>query len=239
MFVSPLHRVSTSGFLCGPLDLEIFEFYEIIESIWNLCSPEIVNSKISVQKTSVFRFSSLKLWRPDRRRNVNSIVKYKRPGQQIRIYDTKKRWRGNPASAQWACHLLSLSQYPLIHLGREEQVRKPCSRTDSTRGPTWGSNLLPWNHESGALQLSYRASIRLKKKKKILSQSCHTHLFFGVRLIQQNSRFEFFLLAYFFQFFLWTCLSKYTRKDRHNETLWTTDFWHNSRIDLAPYQPWG
>ena len=46
-----------------------------------------------------------------------------------------------------------------------------------------------------------------------MSQSCRTHLFFGARLIQQNSRFESFLLAYFFSFFWWTCLSKYTRKD--------------------------
>ena len=51
-----------------------------------------------------------------------------------------------------------------------------------------------------------------------MSQSCRAHLFFGVRLIQQNSRFEFFLLAYFFPSFLQTCLSKYTRKDMTDTT---------------------
>ena len=53
--------------------------------------------------------------------------------------------------------------------------------------------------------------IRLKKINP-MSQSCRAHLFFGARLIQQNSRFEFFLLAWFF-FFSFYDLSKNTRKD--------------------------
>ena len=40
-------------------------------------------------------------------------------------------------------------------------------------------------------------SVRLKKINH-MSQSCRAHLFFGARLIQQNPRFEIFLLAYFF-----------------------------------------
>ena len=36
--------------------------------------------------------------------------------------------------------------------------------------------------------------VRLKKINP-MSQSCRAHLFFGARLIQRNSRFEFFLLA--------------------------------------------
>ena len=56
--------------------------------------------------------------------------------------------------------------------------------------------------------------IRLKKINP-MSQSCLAHLFFGARLIQQNSRFDlfFFCLLNFFFSFLWTCSSKYTRKD--------------------------
>ena len=56
--------------------------------------------------------------------------------------------------------------------------------------------------------------VRLKNINP-MSQSCRAHLFFGAHLIQQNSRFDFFcLLNFFFPFFfLWTCLSKYTRKD--------------------------
>ena len=38
--------------------------------------------------------------------------------------------------SQWACYLPSLSQYPFIHLGREDQVRVrvPCSRTQNVHG---------------------------------------------------------------------------------------------------------
>ena len=39
------------------------------------------------------------------------------------------------------------------------------------------------------------------KKINPMSQSCRAHLFFGVRLIQQNPRFEFFACIIFFQFF--------------------------------------
>ena len=40
-------------------------------------------------------------------------------------------------------------------------------------------------------------SVWHKAKKKInhMSQSCRAHLFFGARLIQQNPRFEIFLLS--------------------------------------------
>ena len=69
-------------------------------------------------------------------------------------------------------------------------------------------------------------------------------LFFGARLIQQNSRFYFFLLAYFFFQFVMNLLVKiYTKKhDRHNKTLCTTDFFnlvfclvYCSSINLVPY----
>ena len=44
---------------------------------------------------------------------------------------------------------------------------------------------------------------RYKALKKIcMSQSCRARLFFGARLIQQNSSFYSFLLAYFFFSFL-------------------------------------
>ena len=57
------------------------------------------------------------------------------------------------------------------------------------------------------------ANYRYIRLKKNLSQSCRTHLFYGARLIQQNSWFELFLLVSFFFQFLWTFLSKYTWKD--------------------------
>ena len=63
-------------------------------------------------------------------------------------------------------------------------------------------------------KLMLKVLVRLKKINP-MSQSCRAHLFFGARLIQQNSKFEFFLLAWFFFFsFLWLAkLSKNTRKD--------------------------
>ena len=58
----------------GPLN---FEFCKIIESIWNSCGPETVNSKINYVKTLVLRtvllFSSLKLWHLGRGHNVDTI----------------------------------------------------------------------------------------------------------------------------------------------------------------------
>ena len=51
------------------------------------------------------------------------------------------------------------------------------------------------------------ACLLIKKKKKTLykakkinpmSQSCRVHLFFGARLIQQNSRFEFYFACLIF-----------------------------------------
>ena len=49
-----------------------------------------------------------------------------------------------------------------------------------------------------------------------MSHSCRAHLFFGARLIQQNPKFEIFLLAYFFFQFFMNFLVKYTRKDMTN-----------------------
>ena len=62
-----------------------------------------------------------------------------------------------------------------------------------------------------------------------MSQSCRAHLFFGARLIQQNPRFEIFLLAYFFfQFFMKFLVKIYKKRyEKHNETLWTTDFFNS------------
>ena len=70
--------------------------------------------------------------------------------------------------------------------------------------------------------------IRLKKINS-MSQSCRAHLFFGARLIQRNSRFEFFFACLiFFQFFMNLLVKIYKKRyDRHNETLWTTDFFNS------------
>ena len=47
-----------------------------------------------------------------------------------------------------------------------------------------------------------------------MSQSCRARLFFGARLVWQNSSFYFiYFLLIFFSIFLWTCLSKYRWKD--------------------------
>ena len=54
-----------------------------------------------------------------------------------------------------------------------------------------------------------------------MSQSCRAHLFFGARLIQQNSRFEFvFACLIFFPVFYDLLVQKYKKRcDRHNKTL--------------------
>ena len=68
---------------------------------------------------------------------------------------------------------------------------------------------------------------RLKKINPMF-QSCRTRLFFGVRLIQQNSRFFIlFLLVYFFPFSYEIVKIYKKRYDRHSETLWTTDFFNS------------
>ena len=71
--------------------------------------------------------------------------------------------------------------------------------------------------------------IRLKKKKLYVSKLPRVCLFFGARLIQQNSNFQYFLLAYFFPPFLMNFLVKIymKRHDRQNKTLWTTDFFNS------------
>ena len=62
--------------------------------------------------------------------------------------------------------------------------------------------------------------VRLKKINP-MSQSCRAHLFFRARLIQQNSRFEFFFARLiFFSVFYDLLVKKYKKRyDRHNETL--------------------
>ena len=52
-------------------------------------------------------------------------------------------------------------------------------------------------------------------KNNSLSQSCCTHLFFGVRLIQQNSS------LYFFSFLNFLSKIYIKRYERHNKTHWT------------------
>ena len=62
--------------------------------------------------------------------------------------------------------------------------------------------------------------IRLKKIN-LLSQSYRAHLFFGARLIQQNSRFEFFFCSLdFFFSFLWLACQK--TQEKIWQTQWNT-----------------
>ena len=71
--------------------------------------------------------------------------------------------------------------------------------------------------------------IRLKKIN-CMSQSCCTRLFFGVRLIQQNSSFSccFFACLIFFQFLINLLVKIYMKRhNRHNKTLCTTDFFNS------------
>ena len=59
---------------------------------------------------------------------------------------------------------------PLIHLGREEQVRvKSLVQGHNTR-PTLGSNSQPWDHESGALPLSNALTEQIKNINKQINQ---------------------------------------------------------------------
>ena len=62
-----------------------------------------------------------------------------------------------------------------------------------------------------------------------MSQCCRAHLFF--RCAFDSAKFKvwnFFACLIFFSIFLWTCLSNNKKRhDRHNETLWTTDFFNS------------
>ena len=73
---------------------------------------------------------------------------------------------GSPVLCTMSLYLPSLSWYQFIHLGWEEQVRVKClAQGHNTRAhtglPTQDSNSQPWDHESGALQLSYVCLIRI------------------------------------------------------------------------------
>ena len=79
-------------------------------------------------------------------------------------------WEGRQFSAQQACYLPSLSRYPFIHLGREDQPRVKClaqghnTRTFTGFEPT---TLGSWVRNSTA---ELRAS--LFKSKKIFKSNC-------------------------------------------------------------------
>ena len=87
--------------------------------------------------------------------------------------------------------------------------------------------------------------ISIRLKKNCMSQSCHTRLFFGACLIQQNSSFLncFGWLNFFFQFFMNLLVKIYIKShDRYNKTLCTTDFFNSvfclvscSSINQVPY----
>ena len=79
-----------------------------------------------------------------------------------------------------------------------------------------------------------------------MSQSCRARLFFGARLIQQNSSFlKLFLLAcffFFFQFVINLLVKIYMKKHNRHKTLCTTDFFNSvlwlvscSSINQVPY----
>ena len=67
-------------------------------------------------------------------------------------------WEGCQSFAQQACYLPSLSQYPFIHLGWEEQVKVPCSKTQHTAQQ--GSNSQPGDIESGAELRMHKTSFK-------------------------------------------------------------------------------
>ena len=66
--------------------------------------------------------------------------------------------------------------------------------------------------------LKVESSLMLRQKK-IMSQSCCLHLFFGARLIQQNSCFKIFVPFLFF--FLKIYIKRY---NRYNKTYGTAKF---------------
>ena len=87
---------------------------------------------------------------------------------------------------------------------------------------------LPW-HLTCKSQTHYYVLLNSTTKflsifrlKKIMSQSCRAHLFFGAPLIQQNSRFEFFLLAWFFFFFSFLWLACQKIQEKIWQTQWNT-----------------
>ena len=70
-------------------------------------------------------------------------------------------------------------------------------RTYHVFGQYWYTRNVPVFTNTGMFQY-LGPEVYFFQKMNPMSQSCRAHLFFGARLIQQNSRFEFFLLAYFF-----------------------------------------
>ena len=62
-------------------------------------------------------------------------------------------FEGRQSSAQWACYLPSLSRYPFVHLGWEEQVRVKCLAQGHNTGAHTGCELTtlgPWVRSSTA-----------------------------------------------------------------------------------------
>ena len=64
-------------------------------------------------------------------------------------------WEGCQSSAQRACYLPSLGPSNHLCTWVERSKMQSALLKDTTYRPTWGSNLQPWNPESGALLLSY------------------------------------------------------------------------------------
>ena len=70
----------------------------------------------------------------------------------------------------------------------------------------------------------------LSLKNKLYVSSCRTRLFFGACLIwfSKIQACDFFLLIFFFSFFMnWLVKIYMKRHDRHNKTLWTTNFFNS------------
>ena len=76
---------------------------------------------------------------------------------------------------------------PIIHVDQEKQVRMKCLAHWHNVQPTQGSNSRPWDHESGALPLSYVTEPKVAKKKKMHSK--------GKKIIKKKTLLPYIFLC--------------------------------------------
>ena len=75
-------------------------------------------------------------------------------------------WESSQSSAQLACYLPSLSQYPCLHLRWEEYARVKCLAQGHNTQLIRGLNSQTWDRESLTLLLSYPCRVLSEVWKK-------------------------------------------------------------------------
>ena len=87
-------------------------------------------------------------------------------------------WEGRQSSVQWACYLPSVSRYPFIHLGWEEQVRGHKSRTQHAARTGTGFELtILGSWVRGSTTELYMPHVLIKYYINLYSSDCVKFLF--------------------------------------------------------------